>query len=195
MAWWNPKTWFPDVHPKQYECKPFTKPVGDIPPGSIILFSSNKFNLVSWLIRQVTHARVNHAGLYFGSGKHETIEAQPQGVKIMTLDTRINTYDMLWVYRYKKLTVDQLQGIKGYAYGSVGKRYDFIAVAEFVLGGDTDDKSTNFCSENVVLANKYESIETSMKEPNKTAPGDLQRWFESHPAEWELWDTQNVKAS
>jgi hypothetical protein len=194
MAWWPPSEWriFKEPYPDQYERKPLTKPIGDIPPGSVVLCSSNKFDFISWVIRKVTRARVSHAMTYWGSGCHETVEAEPKGIRKDTLDKRINSHDMLWIWRYKPLTVEQLMLMKGYSYGSVGKPYDFEAFVDFALGGGHPTESKAICSENVVRTLEMASIKVGTKTADKMSPGALDEWFKSHP-EWELWAVQNVK--
>lgn len=56
----------------------------------------------------------------------------------------------------------------------------------------TDDV---FCSELVVLAYEQAGIKTSFLDPDKTAPGDLEVYFnsiEGKASGWVVWDTYNI---
>lgn len=195
-SWYKPKTWpiFQEEYPDLYERKPFQRPLSEIPPGAVVLFSSNrKTDIVGWLIRKITKARVCHAGIYFGSSQRETVEAGGKGIHKDSLDRRINEHDMLWVYTYDTLTVTELQVLKAYAYGTVGRPYDFKNVAGFVLGGGSESESENFCSENVVRSFDQAGIPVSFKKADETSPGDLQLFMSYPDSGWTLWGTQNVK--
>jgi uncharacterized protein YycO len=164
----------------------------------VVLFSSNKFNFIKWAIREITKARVCHAGLYFGSGKREVIEAEGMGVERGTLDGRLGSKsEMMWIYAYRPMSVAQLQSLKSYSNGAVGKRYDYKSILKFIripgLGGDNE--SSVICSELVVRA--YAEIGVKIcpdQVPGTVDPGDIQRWCEARPEEWRLVGTQNVKA-
>ena len=206
MKWWPPKEWplwkrihgvFEKQPPSLYELRPFAKPISDMAPATVLLFSSDEPSLLRKLIQGVTNARVCHAGMYFGSGRHEVIEADPEGVARNTLDARLKSKsEMIWAYAYKPMTVIQLQIIKAYCNGRIGVKYDYVTLLDFVLGGDHSSESRVICSELVVLAFKEISVQICPnKYPGKVSPGDLQNWFTTHPAEWELFDTQNVKKS
>ena len=209
MKWWPPSEWSVwkrihgifDYHPPSlYERRPFGKSINDIPPGAIMLFSSKSPNWYQRLIQGATESRQEHAGTYFGSGRHEIVEATATGIRANSLNDRFKDPDvMIWVYVYKPMTVQQLQVIKAYNYGAIGKPYDYIGILDFVLGGSNKSQATAFCSKQTVLGflQPTPSIMTSNKAPERTAPGDIQRFMEirlqDHNPAWELWDIQNVK--
>jgi hypothetical protein len=209
MKLWPPSEWsiWKRVHgifdykpPSLYELRPFTRPIAELPPGAIMLFSSSKPSLLQKLIQGVTEARVCHAGIYVGNGNHEIIEADPEGVRKNSLDKRLDDKSvMIWVYVYKPMTVQQLQVLKAYCYGAIGKPYDYITLVDFVLGGGHSSDSMTICSELDVRAYGEIGIQISYKKPDKTAPGDIQAFINDQlkmlPSHWECWDTQNVKTA
>jgi hypothetical protein len=106
----------------------------DIPSGSIG-YCHTEFDIVSWSIRLLTKKWANHTLLYFGSGRHETVESAARGDVVDTLDNRLNKKNRVRIFANKNLTVEQLQTIKQYAYGRVKAniKYDFGGICNFVL--------------------------------------------------------------
>ena len=180
------------------------KNISDLPPGSIGLVHS-EFSVISFAIRFLTKSWSNHALIYFGSGRHETIEAEAKGVCIDTLDSRLNKKNRVKLFYNENLTVEQLQLIKLYAYSRVGTKYDYSGIRKFFgrIAGSwfglrlrtKDDANQDFCSELAVTAFSCAQIKTSAKEAAESSPGDLEAYFtgpEGIAQGWKLWDTWNA---
>ena len=170
-------------------------------PADVILVRSVKQNffmaLLGFLIRKITKSWSTHAVLYFGSGKHETIEALFPKVKKTRFESLMNPKTQLRIYRNTKLTVSQLALLKTYAYGCVGRDYSIADLFGFVKKKDDKkhEKNKNFCSELVVESYNCANIKTSKKPAHKTAPGDLRKYFESKAGKrrgWSFHDSRNV---
>ena len=185
---------------EDYIKKDFTHGVQGLMPGDVGLVDTvggNWFeNFFGWGIKLITASKVCHAFLYFGSGKHEIIEAQAGGVKKAKLEANLNKRTQILVYRNKNLNIQKLALLKAYAYGSVGKSYDFAGLVSFVTDtGDT--KEANFCSELVVESYNCAGLKSSDKPSGKTSPGDLRKFFNSPEGKnlgWFLWDSYNINA-
>ncbi len=169
-------------------------------PGDVILVNSVKQNffmaLLGFLIRKITKSKSTHAVLYFGSGKHETIEALFPKVKKTRFESLMKDNMQLWIFRNTKLTVANLALLKTYAYGAVGRDYSIADLFGFLKKDNKkNEKDKNFCSELIVEAYNCAGIKTSKKLSWKTAPGDLRKFFESKEGKtkgWIQWDVRNV---
>jgi hypothetical protein len=172
-------------------------PTNTIPPASVLIFRSAKtVGAIIRFIRRIQtkiHVWSNHAGLYFGSGRRETIEAMFNGVRKATLDESMDKRTAIKVYAKKDLTVQQLQIIKAYAYGSVGRDYNYTGLIGFITGNHGPDDE-NWCSENVVQCYDQAGVKVSNKPDHETAPDTLEVYLESKEAQdngWTLINTYN----
>ncbi len=103
--------------------------------------------------------KVNHWFTYWGSGKHITVDALPQGVRKSNLLDKIKKGSKIRIFYNKNVTVVGLQMSKAYSYGTVGRNYgypDFIAfvtrLVREVFPGVPDIKPSpimDHCTENV----------------------------------------------
>jgi uncharacterized protein YycO len=179
-----------------YVKKPLTHPVGDIPPCSLILMTHEVgknwlLDALGWAIRWITKGPVCHAVLYMGSGKHEIIEAGPEGVIKCSIDKYINDRDMFIIFTMPSMTVEQMQRIKNKAYSMVGEPYDYKAIAGFVFGYKQDTPGQVICSETAVRAFMEMPYRFCPdKSPDQIDPNDLYQWDITHQ-EWVVFDTQN----
>ena len=198
----NPKNWGvvkffvtlfgPDIT-SYYDKKDFDLGVAGIVGGSIILYRGKDY--IQGAIRKITGQWANHAGIYFGSGKRETVEAMPEGVRKCKMDKDLDADHQLIVFTKANMTVTELAMIKGYAYGACGKKYNVDGVADFIIDDGKSDDSTRFCSQLVADAFLSAGIKTSGKEPRKTSPGDIGNYLISDEAQangWLLSDTWNI---
>lgn len=193
-------SWISDLWrgaPANYQRRPLTVSPDLIPPGAIILTSTSTRNIISWLIREVTHSRVSHSLLYTGGPSLGTIEAEMAGVKTDTIKSWLNDKStMAWVWVYQKdggLRDEQRSKIISYARGCCGKTYDVKEFLGFALGDPEGTKGMEICSRLTTEAYLEPAIQTSHKAPDETSPGDQMAWFLIHPDEWTLWATQNVR--
>lgn len=193
-------SWLSDLWkgpPANYARRPLPIDPALIPAGAIILTSTSTRNLISWLIREVTRARVSHSILYTGGPRLGTIEAEMAGVKEDSIKSWLNdktTMAWVWVYtREGGLRDDQRTKIVSYARGCLGKSYDISEFLGFALGDPEGCAGQEICSRLTTEAYLEPAIQTSAKSPAETAPGDQMRWFQEHPDEWTLIAVQNVK--
>jgi uncharacterized protein YycO len=179
------------------------KDLCELPAASIGLCRS-EYNILSWAIRCLTKGWSSHALIYFGSGKHETVEAEAKGVCIDTLDSRLNKKNSIEFYHNKNLTGEQLGEIKVYAYARVGAGYDYQGIGKFferiafswfgIARKTSDDPNRFFCSELAVNAYNVANLRISDKIASESSPNDLKAYFDSETGfsnGWRLWDKWN----
>ena len=103
----------------------------------------------------------------------------------------MNKHTAIKVYAKTNLTVQQLQVVKAYAYGTVGRDYDYKGLIGFVSGSDgAEDK--NWCSENVVESYMQVGTKTSVKPSYDSAPDDIERYMETDEAKFNGWKLINT---
>ena len=134
-----------------------------IPPGSIVFVWGYNLlgRIISWYENWEWHTKnedyPSHIEMYFGSGNHEDISAEAAGVRIKSIDRFKN--DKIEVYSYTPLTVNQLQVLKAFMYGRVGRAYDYLGLVHFLgnLVGKKlpQSKYASFCSELIGEAFDY----------------------------------------
>ena len=193
-------SWLSDLWhgaPANYQRRPLTIDPSLIPAGAIILTSTSSRNLISWLIREVTHSRVSHSLLYTGGPGLCTIEAEMTGVKADSIKGWLNDKStMAWVYVYTReggLTPDQRSRIVAFAHGKIGAPYDVREFVGFALGDPDGTKGMEICSRLTTDCYLEAAIQTSHKAPDETAPGDQMAWFAIHPDEWTCVAVQNIR--
>lgn len=130
-----------------------------------------------------------HDMQYFGSGKRECVSAEIFGVKKISLDSYKK--NRLEIYSYRSMTVQQLQILKSYSYGTVGRLYDYPGLFSF-LGNLIKKKLpqwkfANFCSELVAESQAYEGVNIEVLPgvlPEKQTPAA--RWLKivQDPIHW-----------
>ena len=142
-------------------------------------------------------AVVHHVFIYFGSGKHEIVEAQPTGIKRDKIETYLTDKSQFVIYRNTKLTVEQLKKIKDYVYGRVDKiKYGYTDLLKFVFPFIPSNKDTDFCSELGVNAYNKIGIKTSARPADETSPDDMYDFFNSRAGQrvgWICADSFNIK--
>lgn len=138
-----------------------------IPPGSIFVSYGKDVisKFISWfyllkhpeLIGKTLNA--SHVGIYWGSGKHETVETIPgkmfgviPWVKVAKGDFKDNLAksNTIHVFNNTHLTVQTMTLLRAYSYGSVGRSYDFPAFAHFGFNNFKPADDADICVENVV---------------------------------------------
>jgi len=183
------RAYFRDT-PANYEKANYLGQISEIPPGAIICVRSK--SLIGYIIRKVTSAWTNHIAIYFGSGRQAVVEALPGGMVETRLKDSMNDKTQFKVFANKKMSVIQLQIMKSYVYGTLGKKYGWTEILRF-LGPKWakvfhSDRSTNFCSENAVEAFHSVSIKISEKPANESSPGDVEDYLDSLQGEAEGWE-------
>jgi hypothetical protein len=194
------KSFFQDT-PSQFVRKDLTKGVSAIPPAAVILVR-NRTSKISWLIRKTEEEKggdawPNHAAGYFGSGKHEIIEAMSEGVVTNPLESYMTMDYQFKVYAKMNLTISELSVIKNAAYTMVQKKvkYDFLGLLSFWFSKIKPSKTRVWCDEAVIEWFYAAQIKLSNKLPEKSTPDDVEEYLESNEAMengWVLFDGYNV---
>jgi uncharacterized protein YycO len=161
--------------------------------GDIVNFRSRGF--FSKIIRFGTGGDTNHSAIYVGGGRQYLIEALGKGVKKTRLPSRVKKKDTerVVVLRYEKLTVNEAEIIKDYAYSRIGVKYDWRQIVGFgiwcfgriFLGkkfwekhkcNPFDTKEKDICSELVYNAYQKAGIKLCPeKNESNVTPADLER--------------------
>lgn len=136
-----------------------------IRPGSIISVKTigqlNYSNLLQkaillWAkyVERLDHT-ANHSALYWGSGRHEIIEANGGKVRIRTVDQFLKPYNRVYFFHNINTTVENLAKAKAEAYGRVfvrkgldikGRLYDWKEFLRFINPKIKDDPNADICS-------------------------------------------------
>jgi hypothetical protein len=189
------KTYFADV-PAGFVRKDLYHNISDIPPCAV--FCCRSKSAIGYVIRRVTKSWTNHIAVYVGSGRQALIEALPDGMVETRVSSKFNNKEQFLVYINSTITVAQMQIIKSYLYGTLGKKYGWLEIVRF-LGGIfkkiPTDTSRNFCSENAVEAYRQADVKLSQKMPKDTSPADVEEYLlslEGRKAGWRLFDTYNT---
>jgi hypothetical protein len=133
-------------------------------------------------------AIVSHVFIYFGSGKHEIVEAIADGIKRTKIDLYLRDRSQFLVYRNKNLTVEQLTKIKDYVYGRVDKvKYGYTDLLKFVFPFLPSNPTTDFCSEIATTAYNKAGIKASLRKPDETSPDDMVDFFNTRAGQREGW--------
>jgi hypothetical protein len=176
-----------------------------IPPCSIFVMYGKGFisKFISWyyfirnpqLIGKTMKA--SHAGIYWGSGKNETVETRL--VKIFNTFpyakvTRGNLIDdiiecvELSIYSNIKMTVDSMQMAKQYSYGTCGRSYDIPAFIHFAVDKIKQVDDMDICTENAINTISVTNTPIMMsKDSSEIHPIELQTWLESNVATNQGW--------
>lgn len=153
---------------------------------------------LSWAIKNRFKLLGSHAGIYLGGGDHTIIETVPY--KILgklpwgRVDARkfektnLGNKDLAWVYVNTNMTVMQLQMLKSFCYGSIGRLYDIFAVLHFVIPSIPEEPSFVMCSEFAVESMRHaEQIIVPNFHPSKVHPTELHKWLDSDEAKKLGW--------
>ncbi len=164
--------------------------IKNIPPGSRVFVWGT--SLLSKLIRMYQRwdtgkkETPTHEMVYMGSGKRECISAEALGVRTVPLDN-YKKY-RIEIYSYKTLTVEQLQRMKDYGYGTVGRNYDYLGLFAFlgkiIKRKLPQSRYANFCSENTEEIFLRAEIKTSDKPVYEQHPAEHWLKVVENPTEW-----------
>ena len=161
---------------------------GVIPAGAVVhVWGQSLFGrLIRWWskIKTGNKEMPNHTAIYFGSGKHEIVEAGKE-VMISKLDRYFDKRHKVMISYYKDMTVQQLEVLKAYCYGSVGKPYDWPGILAFLFKKVKDDPGKNFCCE--LAAEGYQRINipiSNCDDPSECMPCDVFMYCENHIQKW-----------
>jgi uncharacterized protein YycO len=105
-------------------------------PGDLILVSRTRIDISSKLIRAYQRqffseslSQWTHVALYIGNG--HIVHAVGKGVRIGHIHDYVPTHK-IFVRRYKKLTTDKRNKMGLYACSSIGKKYQYAAMWQFL---------------------------------------------------------------
>ena len=92
----------------------------------------------------------NHACYYHGNTKHIIMNAAGWRVHKAKLDkVYLNKKHKVKVYKKPDLTVDELQLMKAYSYGTEGRLYDVLGILGFIWSKIKGSDVMDYCVENV----------------------------------------------
>ncbi len=169
----------------------FEDKIKSIPPGSICFIWGKSLlsRIIAWYERWDTGRKdlPTHCEIYFGSGKQETVSAEAMGVRKKLLNRYKKT--RIEIYAYKNMTVEQLQNLKSFSYGAVGRNYDILGLISFlgkiIKKKLPQSKYANFCSEFVAEAFQHIGIEIVVgKYPYEQHPAAQWLKVVEKPTEW-----------
>jgi hypothetical protein len=156
-----------------------------IPPGAIVFVWGH--SLISKIIRwyQKWETKIgdtpSHCQVYLGMGARQCVSAEWNGVRYVPL---LLTNKRVEIYSVPDLTIDELQELKAYLCGSIGKGYDGTALIgilrnmqifrKIITNKIKEDQFKNFCSELVCEAFRYIKKKVSKKKVcSQTTPADI----------------------
>ena len=91
----------------------------------------------------------NHVCHYWGSGRHEIVNAAGLQVHKSKLDIYLNGRHKVEIWYKSDITVTQLQGIKKHSYSTVKKLFDWPGILSFIFPFIKELPNADFCVENV----------------------------------------------
>ena len=172
-----------------------------IPASSILLHYSDKG--MSSAIRKVCawergtkyEETPNHASIYVGGGEGKLIEAVMPFVREYLLMKYIDSGDRIEVIVYD-ITQTQVEIVKSFCYGALGKVYDITGMWAFVvrilpqwlvrmlpvIRKITPKEWANFCSELDVESYEQAHIKISNYPASETMPVDIRLYAVEHNA-------------
>ena len=131
--------------------------LSNIKPGSLVFVWGHSLvsKIIAWYEKhdlQISEDMPSHVEVYFGSGSHQCVSAEAEGVVTASLERYIGKPYRVEVYSYSGLTVDQLMQLKAFTYSRVNVvSYDFIGLVGFlfrkIFGKVVHSKHSLFCSE------------------------------------------------
>lgn len=196
------KTFFSDT-PDGFKRKDLTHGIQGIMPCSIISVRNRKAE-VGKVIRKVQQAQgqdgwPSHTAVYFGSGRHETVEALEKGMVKGRIEMYMTPDYQFKVFTKKNLTVEQLTKIKAAAYAMVdgNKGYDYFGLLSFIPGLNKifrPSRSKYWCSEGCVTMFAAAEVRVSRMDAERSDPDDVENFLESPSGQaegWVLADTFN----
>lgn len=168
--------------------KTWDEKVKDIRPASIVLVWGDSWlsKIIKWYQKLETGESdtPSHAEIYWGSGEHMTVSAEWNGVRKMNFNRYFGKKVKLEVYHYIDLKVSDMQMMKNYSLGTVGRVYDYKGLISFLSNLKiiykilrkkiTPTDYADFCSENVADTFSTVGIKVSKKKFTwETHPADI----------------------
>ena len=178
----------------------------DIKPGSICFCWGTGIlgKIIAWYQKWETGASdtPSHVQIYFGAGSWTCVSAESNGVKTVSLNASLEKGHKVEIYSFNKMTVEQLQDLKSFAYSRVNiVPYDFLGLAAFLgkmVFGQMGPHETfaNFCSE--LVADCFGEINVKIVSKSKVKSTDqtpgAQYEYISKSSDWTLdYSYDNLK--
>lgn len=181
----------PDT-PSYLTQKNWSKDPNTIPACAIISQRSND-SFIGGGIRKVTKGWSNH--IKISTGGVGTIEAEASGIIPDNLRNSMDSKQQMIIFVKTDLTAEQSAKILGYLDGTLNKSYNYPAIVfNFLCGGDDNDNTTDFCSEEGVKAYLQIDEPTSDVAPEETSPQEMSFYIFTNGVarKWIVWDTYNI---
>ena len=180
-----------------YDKKPFSVGVRSCDIGLTLNTKAIFFDaFMRDAILTLSNGVVGHAFIVGNNG--DIIEALGGGVTTTKLADYVKSDQCVLIFRNMTITDNDKSNILSYAYGSVGRRYDYTGLLHFLFKGINADKKDNFCSENCFESFATRDIKVSTKDnAQDTTPQDildfmyLQGALTNDTTKWTLADNQN----
>jgi uncharacterized protein YycO len=123
------------------------------------LFFTTSRNFFSWAIRQRTWGKFSHVQIVTRITEQEKIEvisADAQGVYCR--DAREEEFEHFAILTYPEMTDKERENVCKFCFHQIGKPYDFVGLASFLLYKELQDDNRWFCSEFAYVAYKQAGI-------------------------------------
>ena len=152
---------------------------GRMKTGDLLQWQSN--SVLGWVIRLLSHGKVNHSGLIFRfqeyaglSNNRWTMEALENGFDLNLLSDRLKSFDgMVWWYPLKDEYNECRDDIATWAMLHKGIKYDFLGIVKQIIGRVSANARRLFCSEACYLAYKSAEIPMNWKGKKSPQPADM----------------------
>ena len=128
-----------------------------VKPGD--LFFTTSSNVISWAIRQRTWGRFSHVQIIVSDdrdGMLDVISADPNGVYCRAVqEEEWKNYSIL---TYPEMTGEERTNVVRFCFQQIGKPYDYVGLASFLLYKGMQKEGAWFCSELAYVAYKQAGI-------------------------------------
>jgi len=128
-----------------------------IKPADLFFTTSGSF--FSWAIRRRTWGKFSHVQIITRiteQGKIEVVSADSNGV--WCRDAREEELEYFAVLTCPEITEEQRKNVLEFCFSQIGKPYDFVGLASFLLYKELQDDDRWFCSELAYIAYKQAGI-------------------------------------
>ena len=100
-----------------------------------LLFTNDKFSIVSWLVRILTCSRWSHVALVYKYNSLIIDADCPKGVRLRQFHTAISECSD-WLILSHEVTKEQARFIREFCCKKVGSKYDYRAIFGYLLQGN-----------------------------------------------------------
>lgn len=141
------------------------------------LFFTTSHSIISWVIKERTWGKYSHVEIITKPisephGKMEVISADAMGV--VCRDIREEEREHYSILTYPEMTDMERENVVKFCFSQIGKPYDFIGLASFLLYKEMQQEDRWFCSELAYVAYKQAGIRLQRRvKQDFVSPRDL----------------------